>query len=510
MKLFELRGATLGSQDIHRLERILKTKLGKIYRFGGETGVFHDAAGDIGYLYFHGKRAFRLDYSTHEGRIGYIDIWDEGAAAVAGHEPDYQIELPSGVSIFRLLTQVCNIIKHPKAGDLPAKVDSNVKESQAELIAGFQDPALMEASRTTVDKFVSYAKDWAKQTGKTDLVFTYDELRKVSNDNDVMIPGAIYDLGLGDRSAPHYDLSRVEQNEVGDIIKVHPHGQGKKFHFDPEATLSRADQKELEQAVDPISAEELFDDLERLVKMVVKGARPSLVVIGGPGTGKTKTILDTIAAAGLKKGSQWVGVKGKAAPLALYSTIFLNKEKLIVFDDTDSVWDNDDSVNILKAALDSSPVRVVSWASSATQAVTHMTDEEKAAYEKRVFDQLQADPSAKIKLPGEFDFHGRIIFISNMAKKDLDSAVLNRSMFIDMTLTSQQVFDRIEGIMDKLSAPNSMELTTDTKREVFDYLKTQSASGKIKYVSIRTFIGALGVASSGDPEWKRLLKYMGD
>lgn len=138
-----------------------------------------------------------------------------------------------------------------------------------------------------------------------------------------------------------------------------------------------------------------------------------------------------------------------------------------------------------------------------------MTDEEKAEYEQKVFDTLEEDPAAKVKLPGEFDFKGRIIFISNMAKKDLDPAVLNRSMFIDMTLTAEQVFDRIEGIMDKLSAPNSMDLDAETKREVFDFLKEQSATGKMKYVSIRTFIGALGVASSGDPEWKRLLKYMG-
>lgn len=503
MKLFEVN-RVLPDETVKRLERILKTKLGKLYRFGGETGKFVDHKGDIGYLYFYGKRAFRLNL-TRDHQIAFIDIWNEGAAAVAGHAHDFQIELPTDVSIFRIISQVIELIKHPKAGEVRAKEDTNVKE-QAERL---QDLELMEATRVTVEEFITKAKEWAKRNGKKNLVFDYDELKMVRDEYDISIPGAIYDIGIGTRADTHYDLARVEQDPFGKIIRIHPAGQGQHFHYDSTPILSKADQKALEAAVDPISATELFDDLERLVKIVVRGARPSLVVIGGPGTGKTKTITDVVNAAGLKKGSQWVMVKGKAAPLALYSTLFLNKEKLILFDDTDSVWGNEDSVNILKAALDSSPVRTVSWASTATQAVTHMTDDEKADYEEQVFNQLKEDPSAKVKLPGEFDFTGRIIFISNMAKKDLDSAVLNRSMFIDMTLTPDQVFDRIEGIMDKLSAPNSIEILPEQKREVFDYLKEQSASGKMKYVSIRTFIGALGVASSGDPEWRRLLKYMG-
>lgn len=504
MKLNEIRN-TLPQDTIHRLERILKSKLGKIYRFGGSTGVLTDQHGATGYLYFYNKRAFRLDYLKHGDRVAFVDIWNDGAEAVAGRLPDFQVELPVEMSIFKILTQLVNIIKHPKVGDIDAKPDENVKESEE---AKLDRMFLAEASRTTVGQFVTYAKEWSTKNGKDQADLNYYDLKSIAAAYDVMIPGDIYDLGIGDRSAKSYDLSRVDV-AGGAVIKVHPAGTGHKFHYDPGAVLSKADQQALEQAVEPISADELFDDLERLVKMVVKGARPSLVVIGGPGTGKTKTITDTVNAAGLKKGPQWVMVKGKASPMALYSTIFMNKEKLILFDDTDSVWGNEDAVNILKAALDSSPIRTVSWVSTATQAVAHMTDEEKAEYEQKVFDQLEEDPSAKVKLPAEFDFTGRIIFISNMAKKELDPAVLNRSMFIDMTLTPEQVFDRIEGIMDKLSAPNSMDLGPETKREVFDFLKEQSATGKMKYVSIRTFIGALGVASSGDPEWKRLLKYMG-
>lgn len=506
MKLFEIH-SSLSQDNIKRLERILRLKLGKLYRFGGENGVLSDDKGHLGYLYFYGKRAFRLDYLAGSQRVAFIDIWSEGAAAVAGHAPDYQVELPVNVSIFRIISQVIKILKHPKTGDVEANEDESVKEMTEE--ERVDRLFLNEAERTTAEQFITYAKEWAHKNSKPNLEFDYNDLRAVASEYDVMIPGGIYEIGVGDRSSKTYDLARVEQSSSGAIIRVHPAGQGHHFKFDPTVTLSRADQKELDNAIDPMSAEELFDDLERLIKMVVKRARPSLMVIGGPGTGKTKTITDVVAAAGLKKGVDWVMIKGKMAPLSLYSTLFLNNGKLTIFDDTDSVWGNEDSINILKAALDSSPIRLVSWSSDRTQAVAHMTDEEKAAYNAKLSDALAEDPSTKMKLPSEFDYDGRIIFISNKSKKELDPAVLNRSMFIDMSLTNEQVFDRIEGIMDKLSSPNEFVASHDIKLEVFEHLKEQAASGKLKYVSIRTFVGALGVAVSGDPEWRRLLKYMG-
>lgn len=505
MKLFEVTKAPVGDAAISRLEKILSKKLGApIYRYGGSSGVLRTSSGDRGFLYFFGKHAFRIDYDKGEKRVAYIDYWKDGAKSVADKKADFQMELPATVSIFKLMSYVVDFLKSPKAGDI--KVDPK------ELTEGFADAVrydIAEAQRVTPEFFITKAKEFARKQGKKDLVFTYDELRDISKAYDIMIPGGFYEVGVGGKDVKDYDLGRVQQADDGTIIRVHPAGESHKFAYQ-HPTLSKADTNTLEAAVDEkISAEELFDDLARLVKIICKGSRPALIVHGGPGTGKTKTILDTVAEYGLSKGRDYVVVKGKAAPLALYSTLFMNSEKLIIFDDTDSVWGNTDAVNILKAALDSSPVRNVSWVSSVTQNTTRMTPEEKADFEQSVFTALDEDPAAKVKLPSDFDFKGKIIFISNLPKSDLDSAVINRSLSIDMSLSSEQVFERIELIMDKLSAPNSMDLTKETKVEVLDFLKEQSSSGKMKYVSIRTFVGALGVAASGDPKWKSLLKYMG-
>jgi hypothetical protein len=505
VKLFEISKNVISASGILRLERLLAKKLGTdIYRFGGASGELKTKSGDVGYLYFYKTHAFRLDYDKSEQRVAFIDFWTDGAKAVASMKPNFQLVLPAEVSIFKLMSSVAGFLKHPKAGDITVSAD-DLKE-------GVQDTTrydMSEARRVSPEEFITKAKQFAGKQGKKDMIFSYDDLRDIGKAYDIMIPGGFYEVGVGGKDVQSYDLGRVQQASDGTIIRVLPASESHRFVFQ-EPTLSKDETEALEGAVDEkISAEELFDDLARLVKIIIKGSRPALIVYGGPGTGKTKTILDTVNAAGLAKGSGFVPVKGKASPLALYTTLFLNRKKLIIFDDTDSVWNNDDSVNILKAALDSSPVRTVDWVSPVTQNVTRMTDEEKAEYEKSIYDQLDDDPSAKVKLPSSFEFEGKVIFISNLTKADLDSAVLNRCLAIDMSLTSKQVFERIELIMDHLSAPNSMDLTKDTKVEVLDFLKQQSASGKMKYVSIRTFVGALGVAASGDPKWRDLLKYMG-
>lgn len=492
MKLFELQGE---SSTIQKLERIFKSKLGHLYRYGGDTGIIPSTTGDVGYLYFYSGGAFQVNFSKSEGRVKFIDIWKDGAKAVAEQDPDYQIELPKNLSVFALITYVVDILKNPKVGDV--KVDkSEIKESMM----------LREATRVPIDTFVTFAKVYARKTSRDNLVFTYDELRQIALINDTQVPTAIRTLGIEVKSNV-FDLGRIDQDEFGTIIKVRGEAEVDTFKYTPEPSFTPEEEKVVEEV---ISAKELFDDLKRLTQMVVKGARPSLVVIGGPGVGKSYDILETIKTMGLGRGGDYVIVKGKAAPLDLYKSLFLNNGKLIVFDDTDQVWKDDDSISILKAALDSSKVRQINWVSNRTQNVTHMTDEERSDFEASVRDDYTVDPQSKSKFPSQFDFGGRIIFISNLEREQLDEAIINRSMFIDMTLTNDQAFERIEQIMDNISSPNDFEITKKIKMDVLDFLKEQAASKKMKYISVRTFVGALGVASSGDPEWRRLLKYMGN
>ena len=88
---------------------------------------------------------------------------------------------------------------------------------------------------------------------------------------------------------------------------------------------------------------------------------PSLVVTGGPGNGKSHTIIKTVQENGLIESDHYVVFKGYSTARGLYNTLYDHNGKLIIFDDCDSVLEDKTSLNILKSALDSYDKRTISW-----------------------------------------------------------------------------------------------------------------------------------------------------
>jgi len=201
------------------------------------------------------------------------------------------------------------------------------------------------------------------------------------------------------------------------------------------------------------------------------------------------------------EGDKWVHIKGKLSPLGMYQAIFLNREKLIVFDDADSVFANQDTVNMLKAALDSYEERVISWISPTTVDVSRMSSEDLLAFYTEIEEMLRTDPSGKIKFPNKFEFTGRIIFISNLPESKIDSAIKSRSFVIDITLNASDVFKRMESILEHIGGDAPIE----EKKEVLDYLKDNVAGMDGKEVNMRTFILAMRIKQSGTSRWKDMV-----
>ncbi len=234
--------------------------------------------------------------------------------------------------------------------------------------------------------------------------------------------------------------------------------------------------------------ETIFDDLQDLIDLVIDGAQPSLLVTGMAGIGKTATVTQRLAA---RKGEEQIKiVKGFSTPFGLYQTLFENRQKLIVFDDCDSIFRDPNARNILKAALDSYDKRTVSWPSRNTFNPEGLTPEE-----------IDAKVEESEKLPNEFDFEGQIIFISNLRKSQFEKAILSRTMAIDITLRAQDVFLRMETIIDKL-APG---IKQQYKRDALDHLK-HNHDKLGKEANIRTLINASKIRAGGSPNWKRLVE----
>jgi len=244
----------------------------------------------------------------------------------------------------------------------------------------------------------------------------------------------------------------------------------------------------------------LFADLDDLVSLVASGIQPSLLVTGLSGVGKTYTVTKKVQEIMGAEGGKWKLIKGKASPLGLYSELFLNRNKLIVFDDIDSIFKNTDTVLMLKAALDSYDKRTISWISPMTRDVSQMSNKDIEKLYIDIEEQL-ADPSAKKppKFPSAFEFTGRIIFITNLNESKIDSALKSRSFVIDITLESKDIFKRMESILGEIGGNI---LPMNEKKEVLDYLKEMKKSGK--ETNMRTLLNGFKVKSAGLARWKHL------
>ena len=214
----------------------------------------------------------------------------------------------------------------------------------------------------------------------------------------------------------------------------------------------------------------MFTNLERLTKMVGRGIQPSLVVTGGAGMGKTHLVKQTLADMGLDESTDFVHFKGRATPAGLFITLYENSDKIIVLDDCDSVFKDDDAVNILKGALDSYDSRKISYITS-----------------KPLKDEFGEE------VPRHFEFTGRIIFISNIDQSKLDEAIRSRSFVADIDMTQDQMFTRIEQLMPKMET----RIPLAAKTQALALMKELNVEFSGLDVNLRSFIKAARICAMG-------------
>jgi hypothetical protein len=207
--------------------------------------------------------------------------------------------------------------------------------------------------------------------------------------------------------------------------------------------------------------------------MVIDGVTPSLIVTGEGGLGKTHSVTQSIKNTDLTD-SDYVFFKGYSTARGLYNTLFDNNGKLIVFDDCDSVLEDKVALNILKSALDSYETRTISW---------------------------MAKMNKNDVYPQQFNFTGRIIFISNKSKEDMNEAILSRSLTVDLTMTPADKIDRMSAILGSILPEYSLE----AKVEALDFLKTVKDEVSL---NMRMLIMVTKMRSSYPSTWRDMAKYM--
>ena len=229
----------------------------------------------------------------------------------------------------------------------------------------------------------------------------------------------------------------------------------------------------------------MFANLENLTKMVARGIQPSLIVSGMSGMGKTYLVKKTLnsfptnysESGHLEEGKDYIHIKGRASASGVYATLYNYSDKIVIFDDCDTVLQYQDAVNLLKGALDSYDTRKLSYISQKP-----LKDEEGN------------------KIPSSFEFTGKVIFITNKAQKDIDDALVSRSFITDISMNINQMFNRIEELMESVEP----KLPLKSKVEALSILKDLYKEYQGVDVNMRTFIKAARICAMGIPNAKQM------
>jgi hypothetical protein len=238
---------------------------------------------------------------------------------------------------------------------------------------------------------------------------------------------------------------------------------------------------------------ERFDMLEDMTKATKKGDVRAMIVSGPPGVGKSfgvekvlgkhDLIADIAQDASFKK---YEVVKGAMSAIGLYCKLYkyADKDNVIVFDDCDSIFADELSLNILKAALDSKKTRRIHW----------NTDSFKLRNEG---------------VPDSFEFKGSAIFITNLkfdkAKGKIREhlmALESRCHYVDLTIdTEREKMLRIKQIV-RDGMLNEYAFAQDLIDEIVDFVDINKK--RLRELSLRTVLKVADLAKAFPQKWEAM------
>lgn len=235
--------------------------------------------------------------------------------------------------------------------------------------------------------------------------------------------------------------------------------------------------------------------MDQIADGVLAGEIPSMIVYGAPGIGKSFTIMNALKESNIKHEV----IKGSVRAPGIIQALFRARDGgVVVFDDSDSVFADEESLNLLKAALDSEDVRQISWRKQSPW-----------------LSEVASENGVSISDIQDFEFKGGIIFITNKdlkslaAKEDRMSehfkALISRSMYIDLTIdTIRSKTLRVRDIFVNKGMAASLGLDEGRAEEVMDFVEANK--DRMNEISLR-MIKMVAKTAVADPEnWKDIIE----
>lgn len=231
-----------------------------------------------------------------------------------------------------------------------------------------------------------------------------------------------------------------------------------------------------------------FELVEVAASACAEGMTYGLIISGPPGIGKTHSVIKAVEDSGLVACESYELIKGTGSALGLYKKLYEYSEKgyVLILDDADEFLNDPEALNLLKAVLDTSEHRHVSWLS-----------ESRALKDDGV--------------PTSFVFKGSIIFLTNL---DFERAIASRSklgrhlealmsrchyMNMDM-YRSSDIIIRIKQVIDSgMLARNG--LSPEEVQDVTDFFIEHYES--MRSVDLRTVI-KIGQYRANLTNWREM------
>lgn len=259
------------------------------------------------------------------------------------------------------------------------------------------------------------------------------------------------------------------------------------------------DEEDIVEEDDPAETEEdivkkiekRFYILYKCAKGAANGVIRSLIVSGRGGVGKTYTIEEVLEHAKEHKNVKYEIVRGVLSPVNLYKLLWRNRAPncVTVLDDADGIFDDEDALSILKAALDSGSSRKISWFSE----------------------------TATLKAEGidnQFLYEGTMIFITNLnfqARVDAGKgknvshmqALMTRASYLDLKLhTQRELVAWVCHLVRKKGILIQEGLTKEQQEEVLMFIREHTKD--LRELSLRTPKKIAGYVKMEGAGWKTM------
>lgn len=424
--------------------------------------------------------------------IASVDIFSKGKHA-------YHLEFDINSSVVKVLPFVKDFLMDPKRKGNVTYIGESVEhmtminEANSEELDEFIKMLNKQGGEFVINRSKLYDMTKAHpMLPNTMGAKVFDALRDINKDAFIQ-KGKRIKLKISPELIKRYydDITKA----IGLTVKVSA-GAGGQEVIEPSPQI-----KEIEnEGIERVAYEQQLKDMRSLIKLVIQGISNAVFIGGRGGIGKTYNVEEVLQKEyGMTDGDQYFKNTGSISASGLYRLLFKHRKSILLFDDSDDVFKDQTSRNLLKAATDNKAKRKLAWTKKSSDIIYG--------------DDFSDDDEEEGLLPSFFDFEGRIIFISNLGKDDIDpdGALRTRGFMIDIDPTNVEIYDFMRKIAPNIKLETMdgtvINLSQEKRTEAIDYLESQNFNNPNLRMMERALYVRAGSELDSSINWKDILRY---